>query len=96
MDPRFSPSIYGPRASCLGTPLIEREKNSLFNLQNGPRTQVVRDIYRSVLKTLYATWITLLLGQSFFANSAGFLWEVVQPPVAFHSPVGSLKRKKAV
>ena len=40
MDPHFFPSIYGPRASCLGHKLME--KNLVHNLQYGPKTWLIR------------------------------------------------------
>ena len=44
-DPRFFPLIYGPRASRLGHK--STGKNSVRNLQYGPRTQLVRGINTS-------------------------------------------------
>ena len=42
MDPRFPPTFYGPHASRLGHK--GREKNSVHNLQYGPRTRLIRGI----------------------------------------------------
>ena len=41
----FFPSIYGPRASRLGHNYNREGKNSVRNLQYGPRTRFVRGIY---------------------------------------------------
>ena len=42
-DPRFFPSIYGSCASLLGHKSME--KNSVRNLQYGPKTRLIRGIY---------------------------------------------------
>ena len=43
MDPRFFPSIYGPSALRLGHKSMG--KNSVRNLQYGPKTWLIRGIY---------------------------------------------------
>ena len=43
-DPRFFPSIYGPRVSRLGHKSME--KNSVRYLQYGSKTRLIRGIYR--------------------------------------------------
>ena len=49
MDPRvFLPSFHGPRASRLGHK--RKEKNSVHNLPYGPRTRLIRGMYRIVLQ----------------------------------------------
>ena len=44
-EPSFFPSIYGPSAKRAGHKSME--KKSVRNLQYGPKTQLIRDIYTS-------------------------------------------------
>ena len=46
MDPRFSPSCYGPRASRLGHNTTG--KNSVHNLRYGPRARLIRYMYTTL------------------------------------------------
>ena len=57
----FFPSIYGPRASRLG------QKNSVRNLQHGPKTRLIRGIYLRKTSTQRVKW---QLPQVFVRSSA--------------------------
>ena len=46
-DPRFSPAMYGLRASCLHLGHKSKEKNSDRNSRYGPQTRLVRGISSS-------------------------------------------------
>ena len=50
-DPRFLPSIYGPHASRLGHKSME--KNLVRNLQNVPKTRLIRGIDLPLGLTLF-------------------------------------------
>ena len=82
----FFPTIYGARASCLG--YKSTGKNSVCNLQYGPRTRLVRSIYSFPLHHWHNTTVPLgtkpvTRGQDPLVQRAGnfFLWISYYPTV---------------
>ena len=58
---------YGPRASCLGHKSME--KNSVLNLQYGPKTRLIRGIYINTISqiTLVISYIKMFSSSNLYS-----------------------------